>query len=161
MAARLDTATTISPSARDQRHAVHRRDAGAADHLHGGGAARRPSTSHVDLPASTAEPQPRPDKPLFLTIKSDLTLASATTRSRAKQLAPPSTRPRKGDKDKRIFLRADKTVPYGELMEVMNMLRAAGYLKVALVGLEGVGGAAPAAAADSSPGEPGEPGKAQ
>jgi biopolymer transport protein ExbD len=33
-------------------------------------------------------------------------------------------------------LRADKAVPYRELMEVMNLLRAAGYLKVALVGLE-------------------------
>jgi biopolymer transport protein ExbD len=42
----------------------------------------------------------------------------------------------KGDKDTRIFLRADKAVPYGEIMEVMNLLRAAGYLKVALVGLE-------------------------
>jgi biopolymer transport protein ExbD len=41
------------------------------------------------------------------------------------------------DKGKRVFLRADKTVPYGELMGVMNLLRAAGYLKVALVGLEG------------------------
>ena len=29
----------------------------------------------VNLPASTAEPQPRPDKPLFLTVKADLTLA--------------------------------------------------------------------------------------
>ena len=37
----------------------------------------------------------------------------------------------------RIFLRADKRVPYGELMRVMNLLRAGGYLKVALVGLEG------------------------
>ena len=44
----------------------------------------------------------------------------------------------KGDKDTLIFLRADKTVPYGELMEVMNLLRTAGYLKVALVGLEKV-----------------------
>ena len=32
--------TTLAESPRDQRHAVHRRDAGAADHLHGGGAAR-------------------------------------------------------------------------------------------------------------------------
>ena len=37
-----------------------------------------------------------------------------------------------------IFLRADKAVPYGELMEVMNLLRTAGYLKIALVGLEKV-----------------------
>ena len=45
-----------------------------------------------------------------------------------------------GDKNTRIFLRADKAVPYGEMMEVMNLLRAAGYLKVALVGLEKVTG---------------------
>ena len=30
----------------------------------------------------------------------------------------------KGDNDTRIFLRADKTVPYGEVMEVMNLLQA-------------------------------------
>ena len=35
----------------------------------------------VDLPVSTAEPQPRPDKPLFLTIKADLSLALGETRS--------------------------------------------------------------------------------
>ena len=46
----------------------------------------------------------------------------------------------KGDKETRIFLRADKAVPYGEMMEVMNLLRTAGYLKVALVGLEKVSG---------------------
>ncbi len=42
----------------------------------------------------------------------------------------------KGNKDERIFLRADRAVSYGDVMEVMNMLRNAGYLKVALVGLE-------------------------
>ena len=41
-----------------------------------------------------------------------------------------------GDKQQRVFLRADKTVPYGELMSLMNELRGAGYLHVALVGLE-------------------------
>jgi biopolymer transport protein ExbD len=43
-----------------------------------------------------------------------------------------------GNKDQPVFLRADKTVPYGEVMEVMNLLRSAGYLKVALVALEKV-----------------------
>ena len=33
-------------------------------------------------------------------------------------------------------MRGDKSVPYGEMMEVMNLMRQAGYLKVALVGLE-------------------------
>jgi biopolymer transport protein ExbD len=41
-----------------------------------------------------------------------------------------------GDKQQRVFLRADKTVPYGELMTLMNDLRSAGYLHVALVALE-------------------------
>ena len=91
----------------------------------------------VDLPVSTAKPQPRPDKPLFLTIKADLSLALGNDPIPAGQLARPSMRRRKWTASKRIFLRADKTVPYGELMRVMNLLRAAGYLKVALVGLEG------------------------
>jgi biopolymer transport protein ExbD len=42
-----------------------------------------------------------------------------------------------GDKEQRIYLQADKVVEYGEIMSVMNILRNAGYLKVALVGLEG------------------------
>jgi biopolymer transport protein ExbD len=35
-----------------------------------------------------------------------------------------------------VFLRADKSVAYGNLIDTMNALRGAGYLKVALVGLE-------------------------
>ena len=42
-----------------------------------------------------------------------------------------------GAHDTRVFLRADRTIDYGELMSVMSALRSAGYLKVALVGLEG------------------------
>ena len=51
-----------------------------------------------------------------------------------------STRRPRATRSTLIFLRADKTVPYGELMEVMNLLRTAGYLKIALVGLEKVPG---------------------
>src|SRR5437764_9552868 len=90
----------------------------------------------VNLPASTAEPQPRPDQPLYLTIKSDLTLALGDAPVSRDLLGGTLDAAAKGDKDTRIFLRADKAVPYGEVMQVMNLLRAAGYLKVALVGLE-------------------------
>ena len=41
-----------------------------------------------------------------------------------------------GDRQQRIFLRADGVVAYRDLMGVMNLLRGAGYLKVALVGME-------------------------
>jgi biopolymer transport protein ExbD len=94
----------------------------------------------VNLPASTVEPQQRPDKPVYLTVKSDLTLAlgnDAVTRDLLSSSLDAATH---GEKGTRIFLRADKAVPYGELMEVMNLLRGAGYLKVALVSLEKVPG---------------------
>jgi biopolymer transport protein ExbB len=90
----------------------------------------------VNLPASTAEPQPRPERPLYLTVKSDLTLALGDNPVSRDLLPSTLDAAAKGDKDTRIFLRADKTVPYGEVMEVMDLLRAAGYLKAALVGLE-------------------------
>jgi biopolymer transport protein ExbD len=90
----------------------------------------------VNLPASTAEPQPRPDKPIYLTVKSDLTLAIGDEPIDRGLLTRALDSATKGDKDTRIFVRADKTVPYGEMMEVMNLMRKAGYLKVALVGLE-------------------------
>jgi biopolymer transport protein ExbD len=94
----------------------------------------------VNLPASTAEPQQRPDKPLYLTVKSDLTLALGDDVVNRDLLRSTLGAAAKGDKEARIFLRADKAVPYGEVMEVMNLLRTAGYLKVALVGLEKVSG---------------------
>ena len=90
----------------------------------------------VDLPASNAQPHPRPDKPVYLTVKPDLSLAiGEETVSRA-ALAGALDVATNGQKDARIFLRGDKLVPYGEIMRVMNGLRTAGYLKVALVGLE-------------------------
>jgi biopolymer transport protein ExbD len=90
----------------------------------------------VDLPASTAPRQPRPDKPVYLTVKADLGLTLGETAVSREGLGPALQAATGGDKEKRIFLRAAKTVDYGALMEVMNALRAAGYLKVALVGLE-------------------------
>ena len=92
----------------------------------------------VDLPVSTAKPQPRPDKPLFLTIKPDLTLTLGNDPVPRGQLASTVDAATQMDRQKRLFLRADKSVPYGELMAVMNLLRNAGYLKIALVGLESV-----------------------
>jgi len=90
----------------------------------------------VDLPASTAETQQRPDKPLFLSIKSDLSLAVGEDIVPRDALGGALAAATKGNRDERIFLRADKVVSYGDVMDVMNMLRNDGYLKVALVGLE-------------------------
>jgi biopolymer transport protein ExbD len=90
----------------------------------------------VDLPSSTAQQQSRPDKPLYLTVKPDLSLALGESPVARERLAAALEQTTNGDKQTRIFIRADKVVPYGELMEVMNLLRAAGFVKIALVGLE-------------------------
>jgi biopolymer transport protein ExbD len=90
----------------------------------------------VDLPVSTAEPHPRDAKPIFLTLRADHTLALGETAVVDGGLNGALDAASGNDKDQRIFLRADKQVEYGALMELMNRLRAAGYLKVALVGLE-------------------------
>ncbi|MFY9599545.1 MAG: TonB system transport protein ExbD [Pseudolabrys sp.] len=90
----------------------------------------------VDLPAANAERTPRPDKPLFLTLKSDLSVSLDENTIKRSTLASTLDQATSGDKQQRVFLRADKTVPYGELMALMNELRSAGYLHVALVGLE-------------------------
>jgi len=90
----------------------------------------------VDLPSSNAEPQQRPDKPIYLTLKGDLSLAIGDVPIARGALAGALDAATGGNKDDRIFLRADRTVPYGDVMQVMNDLRAARYLKVALVGLE-------------------------
>ena len=90
----------------------------------------------VDLPVSNAEPQQRPDKLVFLTVKSDLSLAIENEAISREALGAELDRRTEHDRQKRIFLRADQTVSYGEVMRVMNLLREAGYLRVALVGLE-------------------------
>jgi biopolymer transport protein ExbD len=91
----------------------------------------------VDLPVATAKPQPRPDKPLFLTVRSDLALALGEIVVPRQALGQALVQASGGDQEQRIFLRGDRSVPYGEIVAVMNLLRAAGYLKVALVGVEG------------------------
>lgn len=90
----------------------------------------------VDLPSANAEPQPRPAEPLYLSVTSDLGLLIGEEPVNEEGLAAALEAKTGGDREQRIFLRADKTVDYGALMNVMNELRRAGYLKIALVNLE-------------------------
>ena len=92
----------------------------------------------VDLPASNAAPHERPEKPVYVTIQSDLALALGETPVKRNDLVS-ALDALGGDKAKRIYLRADSAVPYGEMMAVLERLRAGGYLKVALVALDAGG----------------------
>ncbi|MBT3071963.1 TonB system transport protein ExbD [Rhodomicrobium sp. Az07] len=102
----------------------------------------------VDLPASNAQPKPRPAEPIFITVKADLTIAVGNDSVPREAIKAALDAKTKGDTEQRVFVRADKSVDYGSLMEAMNLLRIAGYLKIGLVGLE----AAPRADADAGTG---------
>ncbi|AQR61706.1 TonB system transport protein ExbD [Brevundimonas sp. LM2] len=90
----------------------------------------------VDLPISSAEVQPREQEPVYLTLQSDLTVSLNESVLDRATLARDLDALTKGDKGARVFLRADNSVDYGDLMKLMDELRQAGYLKVALVALQ-------------------------
>jgi TonB family protein len=81
----------------------------------------------------TADPQPRPNKPLFLTLMPDLTLMLGYVPVGRDVLGSTLDAETSGDKDTRIFLRADSALPYRDVMDVLKLLQAAGYVKIALV----------------------------
>jgi len=90
----------------------------------------------VNLPSSTTQPQPRPDKPIFVTFKADRTVAIGDQPVALEGIAAALDAASGHDREQRVYLRADRALRYGEVMEMMNTLRAAGYTKVALVALE-------------------------
>ena len=91
----------------------------------------------VDLPSSSATPQKKPDKPTYVSIKPDLALAIADNPVKRSDLVRSLDSMADVGKDRFIFLRADRSVPYGEMMAVLELLRAGGYSKIKLVALEG------------------------
>ena len=107
----------------------------------------------IDLPTSSATPQKKPDKPTYVSIKPDLTLAIGEDLVRRTDLIHSLDALADMNRDRYVFLRADRSVPYGELMGVMELLRDGGYSKIKLVALEG----APAAAATGPTTEPAKP----
>jgi biopolymer transport protein ExbD len=80
----------------------------------------------VDLPSSSAAPSTKPDKPVYITIKSDLALALGDDAVQRADLVQTLDAMPDASKDRRIFLRADRTVPYGDLMDVLELLRVGG-----------------------------------
>jgi len=91
----------------------------------------------VDLPVSNAAPAPKPDKPVFLSIRADGGMVVDDRPVGEGEVAAAITAATHGDRESRVFLRADKSVTYETVMKGMNALRGAGYLHVALVGAEG------------------------
>ena len=90
----------------------------------------------VQLPASSASATSPEQAPVYVTVQADLSVRVGEQPVAREGLAAALKAATHDDTAQRIFLRADTRVPYGELMATLDALRAAGYLKVALVGLE-------------------------
>ena len=98
---------------------------------------------NVELPVATAKPSPRPAEPVFVTIHADLSLSVGDRPVTLAELPFELDIATVMKRDTRLYISADRSVPYGEMMAVMNRMRGAGYLKVGLVGLEDQGTAPP------------------
>ena len=102
----------------------------------------------IDLPSSTATPQKKPDKPTYVSIKPDLTLAIGEKQVKRAELVSALDAAAESNPERLVFVRADRGVAYGDLMDVLELLRRGNY-RMKLVTLEGVpdaGSPAPAAA---------------
>ncbi|MDR1660341.1 MAG: protein TolR [Desulfovibrio sp.] len=87
----------------------------------------------VDLPrVETSEILPAENDHMILTIKSDGALFLDEYETAADDLAP-VLRTNVRDSGRQLFVRADKTVPYGVVMEVMGRIRGCGITDVGLV----------------------------
>src|SRR3977135_1716343 len=71
----------------------------------------------IDLPSSTATPQKNADTPTSVSIEPDLALAIGETPVKRVDLVRALDAMADSSKDSFIFLRADRAVPYGEMMD--------------------------------------------
>jgi len=90
----------------------------------------------LDLPVSSAQAQPDNEDPVIVSVQSDLRIFVGDGETSREALGPAIRQVLGSRADDRIFLRADKGVPYGDLMNVMDSLREAGFQKIALVTLD-------------------------
>lgn len=90
----------------------------------------------VQLPAASVEPKERPEAPVFITVDETLAIFLGEEEITVDTMKAKLDAATKNSPEEPIFLRADETVDYGDLMQVMNDLRAAGYLNISLVALE-------------------------
>ncbi|MEO5707905.1 MAG: TonB system transport protein ExbD [Alteraurantiacibacter sp.] len=92
----------------------------------------------VELPVSNAAAAPRPDAPVYLTLQSGGEMLVNQDEVTLATLGAAVIQATREDRKQRIYLRADKSVTYDEIMQAMNALRASGYVQIALMGAESV-----------------------
>lgn len=88
---------------------------------------------NVDLPETSAAPATGNDEPLAITVDKNGTVYIQETIIKLEELTPKLKAVTHEKMDTRIFIRGDKNINYGKVIEVMGAINAAGFTKVALV----------------------------
>ena len=87
----------------------------------------------VDLPESSADSLPEDQEPLTLSINSKGEIFIQEHQVEYDKIIPKILAIAKNRTDTRIYVRGDKTINYGRVLEVMGMLSGSGFTKVALI----------------------------
>ena len=87
----------------------------------------------VDLPTSNAKPLNEEKPPIAVSLDAHGQVYVDKTAVNEKTLLPVLAQASNGDRERRIYLRGDQTLPYGKVIATMGEINDAGYAKVALV----------------------------
>jgi biopolymer transport protein TolR len=98
---------------------------------------------NVDLPKTEAKPLNTDAKPVTVSINADGKIYLQDESLELADLVDKLTAVTESDKDRRIFVRADKGISYGQVMQVMATVAQGGFTKVALLAEQPPGTAPP------------------
>ena len=87
----------------------------------------------VDLPETSADTLPEETEPLTLTINAKGEIFIQESKVEYKKIIAKILAVSNNRTDTRIFVRGDKTINYGRVLEIMGMLSGSGFTKVALI----------------------------
>ncbi|MEJ1995299.1 MAG: protein TolR [Limibacillus sp.] len=87
----------------------------------------------VDLPETEAQAIADPDEPLVVSVDREGAVYLQDTQIDMDKLVPRLIAVTGSNPDARIFVRGDRAIAYGRIMEVMGLVNAAGFKKVALI----------------------------
>lgn len=87
----------------------------------------------VDLPKTEASQMVGQDEPLVVSVNAKGEVFLQETKITLEQLVPRLVAITQNKKDTRIFVRGDKAIAYGQVMEVMGTVNLAGFTRVALL----------------------------
>jgi biopolymer transport protein TolR len=87
----------------------------------------------VDLPQTRSSPLPGQDEPLSVSVNRDGEVFLQDSQLSVDELGPRLIAITERNPEARIFVRGDRVIDYGRVMEVVGAIHAAGFRKVALV----------------------------